>query len=55
MKLLVTKSFSDEKMKMIEDLGYEIVFHDDRALKNTPEINEVDVAYVCKFGGFYMP
>ena len=46
MKLLVTKSFSDEKMKMIEDLGYEIVFHDDRKLKNTPEINEVDVAYV---------
>ena len=46
MKLLVTKNFSDEKMKMLEDLGYTIVFHDDRCLENTSEINEVDVAYV---------
>lgn len=46
MKLLVSKKFDDEKMKMIEDLGYEIIFCDDRKLKNTPEINEVDAAYI---------
>lgn len=46
MKLLITKKFDDEKMKMIEDLGYEIVFMEDRKLQNTPEVNSVDVAYV---------
>lgn len=33
MKLLITKKFDDEKMKMIEDLGYEIVFMEDRKLQ----------------------
>ncbi|EEA85584.1 phosphoglycerate dehydrogenase [Peptacetobacter hiranonis] len=46
MKLLITKKFDDEKMKMIEDLGYDIVFMEDRKLQNTPEVNSVDVAYV---------
>ncbi len=38
MKLLITKKFDDEKMKMIEDLGYEIVFMEDRKLQNTPDM-----------------
>lgn len=46
MKLLVTKKFDDDKMKMIEDLGYEIVYMADRKLENTDEVNEVDAAYV---------
>lgn len=46
MKLLITKKFDDEKMKMIEDLGYELVFVEDRKLQNTPEVNEVDAAFV---------
>ncbi|WP_300279216.1 phosphoglycerate dehydrogenase [Peptacetobacter sp.] len=46
MKLLISKKFDDERMKMIENLGYEIIFCEDRKLKNTPEINEVDAAYV---------
>ncbi|TQQ85446.1 dihydrofolate reductase [Peptacetobacter hominis] len=46
MKLLMTRKFDDEKMKMIEDLGYEIVFHDDRILKNTEETDSVEVAYI---------
>ena len=46
MKLLVTKKFDDDKMKMIEDLGYEIVYMADRKLENTEKVNEVDAAYV---------
>lgn len=43
MKALVTTKYKDEELKSFEDLGYEIVFKDERELEYSDEIKDIDV------------
>ena len=46
MKALITYKYTDEEMKSLEDLGYEIIFHDEKHLTFTDEMKDVDIM-VC--------
>lgn len=46
MKVLFTYDYGQEKMKAIEELGYNLVYRDERTISNTPDIEDIDVL-VC--------
>lgn len=46
MKALITTKFKDEEMKALEDLGYELVFKDEKDISFSEEIKDIDVM-VC--------
>lgn len=46
MKALITSKYTEEEFKSLEDLGYEIVFKDERDISMSNEISDVDIM-VC--------
>ncbi len=46
MKVLFTYNYGDEKMKVITELGYELVYLNEKDISNTQEISDIDVL-VC--------
>lgn len=43
MKALVTVKFKDEEIKKLEDLGYEVVFKDERDISFSKDLEDVDI------------
>lgn len=46
MKALITQNFTQEEMKNLEDLGYDLIFIDERDISITDEIKDIDLM-VC--------
>lgn len=46
MKALTTFKYKDDEMKSLEDLGYEIIFKDERNVKFSKDIEDIDIM-VC--------
>ena len=46
MKVLFTYDYGSEKMEKVRQLGYDIVYHHERAVCNGPEVDDIDVL-VC--------
>ena len=46
MKVLFTYNYGPEKMKAIEELGYELIYVDEHVVSNTEGITDIDVL-VC--------
>ena len=46
LKALITFKYKDEEMKLLEDLGYEIIFNDERQFSFSDDMRDVDLL-VC--------
>ncbi|MCR1954843.1 phosphoglycerate dehydrogenase [Clostridioides mangenotii] len=43
MKVLFTVKYDEEKINMVKDLGYEVIYKSEKIIENTEEINTADV------------
>jgi len=43
MKVLFTVKYNEEKINMVKDLGYEVIYKSEKIIENTEEINNADV------------
>nr|WP_312985111.1 phosphoglycerate dehydrogenase [Clostridioides sp.] len=43
MKVLFTVKYNDEKLNMVKDLGYDVIYKSEKIIENTEEINNADV------------
>ena len=43
MKVLFTVKYNEEKLNMVKDLGYDVIYKSDKIIENTEEINNADV------------
>lgn len=43
MKALITQKYTEEEMKMLEDLGYKLIFKDERDISLTDDIKDIDL------------
>lgn len=43
MKVLFTVKYNEEKLNMVKDLGYDVIYKSEKIIENTEEINNADV------------